>query len=170
MAHEAGFLTLEHQKLHPKNISLAQHELKDYGWWTDYSSKVKYAFKVSQLQINFKLILKKARSLIALDNVFIMKDFICANPFVDEHTRRDVLDSKFREQVQRFRVVTTKPKEAHSIPRVTVSGKVDKDGKISGSHQDDLMMAFCMNLYVWEQLMERAVPNFDYQTVFGRKI
>ena len=46
MAHEAGFLTQEFLKFHQKNMSVAQHEVGDYGWWTVTGSKVKYAYKV----------------------------------------------------------------------------------------------------------------------------
>ena len=97
-----------------------------------------------------------------------MKDFICINPFInDEFERRKTIRSKFEEQLYRFRVVTTTPKQAHSIPKQTVSGKVDKEGKISGMFQDDLVMSFTMNLYIWEELIFRRVPNFPYQMVFN---
>lgn len=99
--------------------------------------------------------------------VSIMKDFVCANPWLKPEERRKTMMAKFQEQFQRFRITATEPKTPHSIPRVTVSGKIGNDNKISGSHQDDLMVALCMNLYLWEQLITRTISHFNYRRVFG---
>lgn len=101
-----------------------------------------------------------------MDSVRIMSDMICSNPFVpDENERRTTVLAKFKEQIERFRVIPTKKKQAHSKSIVTVSGKVDKEGRISGSLQDDLMMAFCMNVDIWEKLVKREIATFPYSRV-----
>jgi hypothetical protein len=97
-----------------------------------------------------------------------MKDFICTNPFVpNEHDRRRAVLSKLKEQMGRYRLIPTRPKQAHSKPIITVSGKVDKDNNVSGSLQDDLMVALCMNLDVWGLLKSRTIKNFNYSEIFG---
>jgi hypothetical protein len=153
MAHEAGFLTKEFMDLHHKNIGVAQYDHTDYGWWTDNAAKVKYGYKT--------------RELMMLGCVTFMQDWICINPWIKADERKRSTLSKFTEQVKRYRPVATTPSEPHSTGRITLSGKVDKDGKISGTFKDDIMVALTMNLYLWEELSLRRVPNFNYKAVFG---
>jgi hypothetical protein len=111
-----------------------------------------------------------------------MKDFICTNPWLDVASRRQTTKAKFEEQLKRFKPVLTSPKDPHSTPKITVSGlldgygdkfltpstgKTDKEGKVSGMFKDDLMCAFSLNMFLWDQLFNRKVPNFNYQLVFA---
>jgi len=151
MAHEAGFLT-EPVLKHRNTVAIAQHDVNDYGWWTDLQTKVQAAYK--------------ARHCMAMESVGYMKDFICTNPWLDPKTRRQITKAKFEEQLKRYKPVVTNPKDPHSTPKVTVSGKTNKEGKVSGTFNDDLMSTFCLNVYLMEMLLLRKIPNFNYQVVF----
>ena len=120
---------------------------------TDNQTKVRCAYK--------------ARECMVMHSVFYMKDFICTNPWLDASTRRQTTKAKFEEQLKRFKPVLTSPKDPHSTPKITVSGKTDKEGKVSGMFKDDIMCAFSLNMFLWDQLFSRKVPNFNYQLVFA---
>lgn len=107
MAHEAGFLT-EPLLVMNKVVGIAQHEYKDYGWWTDNPTKVKMAYE--------------ARRCMAMNSVFYMKDFICTNPWDEPTKRREKVKRKFEEQMKRFKPVMSQPRDPHSTPRITISG------------------------------------------------
>lgn len=154
LGHEGGYLTQPFMEIHPKNIAVAQYTHSDYGWWTDNQGKINYGYKT--------------RELMAMGSIRFMKDWICTNPWLSPQERKKITRSKFEEQLKRFRPVTTPVKDPQSIPRMTVSGKVDKDGKVSGTFRDDIMMAFCMNIYIWYLIMMRQVANFNYQLVFAQ--
>lgn len=156
LGHEGGYLAQPFSELHPKNKPLAQYEEKDYGWWTDNAAKINYAYKT--------------REIMATGGVRYMKNWVCTNPWLPPEDRRKITKTKFEEQMRRFRPVTTSVKDPHNIPRMTVSGKVDKDGKISGSFQDDLMMAFCMSIYLWHLIIMRQVLYLNYATIFPQGI
>lgn len=156
LGHEGGYLAEPFQNLHQKNVALAQYENKDYGWWTDNAAKINYAYKT--------------REFMAMGAVRFMKDWVCTNPWIQPEERKKITKMKFEEQMKRFRPVTTNVKDPHSIPRMTISGKVDKDGKISGSFQDDLMMAFCMGIYIWHLIIMRQVMYLNYSLLFPQGI
>jgi hypothetical protein len=150
--HESGFLADPFKKLHPKNIAVAQYEDGDYGWWTEVGDKQKYAFKT--------------RECMMVGAMCFMKDWICTNPWLRPEERHKTTRAKFEEQIKRVRPVMTQPKEPHSTPRMTISGKVDKEGKISGTFRDDLAMSLLINIYVGHMLQTNQVPNFPYSRVF----
>ena len=103
-----------------------------------------------------------------MESVQIMKDLVCSNPYIDgAENRYKIITSKFKEQLGRWRLVQRPSKNPGSVPKFSGSGKVDKDGKISSSFQDDVAMAFFMNIFLWEQLIERNIPTFDYARVFS---
>lgn len=156
MGHEGGYLAKPFMDLNTKNIALSQYEEKDYGWWTDNNAKINYAYKT--------------REFMAMGAVRYMKDWVCVNPWIKPEDRRKITKQKFEEQMKRFRPVTTSVKDPHMIPRMTVSGKVDKDGKISGAFQDDLMMAFCMGIYIWHMIIMRQVMYLNYSVLFPQGI
>ena len=102
-----------------------------------------------------------------MNSIVYMKDMICTNPFVDPSDRRKKTKAKFEEQLKRYKPVMTTPKDPQSTPKMTVSGKTDKEGRISGMFKDDLITNFALNMYLWDLLLTRKVQNFNYQMVFA---
>lgn len=109
----------------------------------------------------------KTRHYFVMGAIGYMEDFICTNASLDSKTRRQTTKAKFEEQLKRYKPVVTSPKDPHSTPKVTVSGKTNKEGKVSGTFRDDLMSTCCLNNYIWDMLLNKKVPNFNYKLVFG---
>lgn len=101
-----------------------------------------------------------------MNAVAYMKDWICVNRWLDPKTRKQITESKFREQIKRYKPVATAPKDPHSVPKVTVSGKTNKEGKVSGTFKDDIMSTFCLNMHLFDLLLLKKIPNFNYDIVF----
>ncbi len=153
--HESGFLARYFLSLGSKKLcAIAEREDGDYGWWTTGVSKPEYGYAARFQMIN--------------RSVCYMKDFVCANPWLKSNERRQITKTKFEEQMRRYGPVEIAPKTALSTSRVGISGKVDKDGKISKMHTDDLMMVFTMAMHIWNRLLEKKVPNINYNEIFGQ--
>lgn len=152
--HESGYLSDEFLKF-SKTVAIAQHETKDYGWWTDHALKLKAAYKL--------------RKSMAEGSLVLMKDFVCSNPWIPAEKRREKTMNKFVEQIKRYKLVENERSTPHANTKVTVSGKVDKDGKISGTFKDDIITMLGINLHLWDKLILREIPTFDYASVFNQK-
>jgi len=95
------------------------------------------------------------------------QNFICANPFSENpETRAQEALVKFFDQLKRFRIVSEVSENPGSMKKATVSGKVNKEGKVSKSAHDDLAFVVSMATGVMDKLYLRAVDWFDYVRVW----
>lgn len=77
------------------------------------------------------------------------RDMICVNPWLsnpDPAHRLKEAKKKLEFQLANFRKVYRIPPSG-GAPKVLYSGKIDAEGKVSASLQDDLAMAFLINAY-----------------------
>jgi hypothetical protein len=120
---------------------IRQKEDKDPGWWTDRSLKVKYAYS--------------ARYHMVTGSVFYMKDMVCTNPFLEDPSARlPTVTKKFSEQASRYKFTYTKPTTPFAEKKVTVSGKVNEQGKIGDGFNDDLFFTFTMAIYHTDEVIQ----------------
>lgn len=99
------------------------------------------------------------RSTFLQDSLVYAKKLVCVNPFLEESKRLSTTKSKMEEQLRRLKYVTNDVKTPLAVTRQTISGKTNKDGKISGSFSDDLAMALMINLWMCEGVIYRTLPN-----------
>jgi hypothetical protein len=152
MAHEAGFLANEVKKFDKVEL-IAERGGDDYGWWTTNISKVKQAYA--------------AWAALSTGQIQFLSDWVCENPYTpDKVKRRSETLEKFGEQLRRYGEYEMATKNALSIPKVGVSGCIDKEGRVSGLFNDDLAIAFCMNIWLWGLLCRREIEGFNYSRIF----
>lgn len=124
---------------------------RDYGIWTDDGMKMAYAMA--------------AQREMAKGCVHYYKNMVCSNRELDANTRKEVTIRDFQEQASRYRLVSSAPRTAHSTAKVTVSGKVGKDGRLNNNFNDDLFFAFTGALGVHDLLVTKRLENMDYSLV-----
>lgn len=73
---------------------------------------------------------------------------------------------KFFDQMKRFRIVSETSENPGSMKKATVSGKVNKEGKISKNAHDDLAFVLSMATGVLDKIYMRIVDWFDYVRVW----
>jgi hypothetical protein len=73
--------------------------------------------------------------------------FVSANPFVEASKRELEIKKKLYNQLGMFRKLIHLPQQAYSIAKITLSGKVDPEGKQSNRFQDDVAMALMIAIY-----------------------
>jgi hypothetical protein len=100
--------------------------------------------------------------------VRFMQNWICSSPFDETPTeeRRKVVKTKMLEQARRYKEFEHPSSHAAGHPKSGISGILDKDGKKSRTFNDDLMIAFCMGVFLWMKIYMRDVPGFPYWEVF----
>ncbi len=130
-------------------------ERRDCGIWTTNENKIRYA--------------SDAREELSTDSVSFLEDMVCKNPFLDPDKRIKITQKKFIEQMKRFKLVNPEIRNAGNIPKATVSGKVNDDGKINTSFNDDLYFVFTMGMSLLKSLYRREVKIIDYDRLFSRK-
>ncbi len=150
--HESGHLVTELKKM-KRVYAIREKEDGEYGWRTDNKAKVHYAWS--------------ARAKMASDAVFLMKDLVCKNPWVEkEDVRRQKVVEKFYDQMSRYQIVELAQHSAATPARVTTSGKVNQEGRIQAGKNDDLFFTFTMNLGLWEYIINRSIRTLPYETLF----
>jgi hypothetical protein len=149
LAHESGFIAGFVLQRFPTSVAIAQHSVNDYGWYTDHEQKIRYAHTlVMRLREQVVSFTYNARcGLPAFLNV------------ADPDQRWTETKEKLFEQLSRYRIVQSRPHNAMSAVRTTVSGKVDSDGRVSGSFHDDLVFAISMNLWLTQKFIHGELPN-----------
>lgn len=151
--HESGHLVRELRKMQ-RIYAIRQNNNVEYGWWTDNKAKVSYAHA--------------ARAKMAENSVFMMHEVVCKNPWVQpEDVRRRKVIEKFYDQMSRYQLIEMEPHSAATPARVTVSGKVDPEGRMQKGKNDDLFFTFTMNIGIWKEITERNIPTMPYQTLFS---
>lgn len=152
MAHEAGFITEMVINKFPGTIGITQNPDNDYGWWTDHGQKIRYAMSLRQT---------------FLENSIVYSDrLVCVNPFMEESRRMTATKAKFEEQLSRYKIIASDSQSAVSTPKFSVSGKTDKDGKISRSFNDDIVFAMSMACWMATSISANTLPNFPYDEGF----
>lgn len=150
MAHEAGFLA-EEVTAYSQYALIAEKGDDDWGWFSTNQTKTQQAFA--------------AWNAVSLGQVSFLKDWVCENPFSTGSSRKATKD-KFTEQLRRYSEYEMQTRDPLSIPRTGVSGIADKEGKASGTFNDDLVFCFCFNIWLNAKLIRRQVPGFPYYKVF----
>lgn len=121
---------------------------RDFGIWTDEEAKLSYAFSA---QLEF-----------AKGNVYYLENLVCANASLDISTRREDTIKEFESQAARYKLISSDPKSPHSKARLTVSGKVGKNGKLTAGFNDDLFFAFTGAVGVHDKILRRQLENVNY--------
>lgn len=121
---------------------------KQFGIWTGAVEKISYAMAT--------------RREMAKKCVYYADAMVCTNRNYLETERRKKSVAEFEDQARRYRFITSKPKTAHSNAKLTVSGKVGKDGNINGSFNDDLFFAFTAAIGVHDKMLLKELPGMDY--------
>lgn len=153
-AHEAGFLcdAVREGLRHSRISFIAQNEKNpaDVGWWTDAPVKTQMAYAL-QYVLNE-------------DRLSYAEDMVCKNMWLDESDRLEKTKKKVMEQLPRYRITLTGLSETNptATPRISVSGKVDKDGKLSKGFKDDLIVSLSGNIFFYRKLYEKSLPNLNY--------
>lgn len=153
MAHEASYLA-NVVLAERRTVCVAQKGDRDYGWWTGNVEKVQYAYR--------------ARMSIAQGSVALMRDLLSANPWrgADAAVRSRAMRDKFEQQLRRYRLVHLGNDANPLAPaRMGVSGKVDMYGRTAAGHTDDLAFCFTFNMSLWDTLLKREVPGFEYARI-----
>ncbi len=132
---------------------MKQKEDKDYGWWTDRETKLRFAYNAQRQMVT--------------GSVFMLADYVCTNPFVPALTRRSECTKKFINQMIRYKLTATTPTTAFATQKVTVSGKVNEQGKLSEGFNDDLFFTFTFVCDMVYKVLERVVPSIDYSLLFN---
>lgn len=157
MAHEAGFLANAVRKAfnHSRVSFICQRDPADVGWWTDYITKYKMAYS---MRFHFSM----------PGGLQFADEMICCNPWLPEDTRLKTAKDKFLDQIKRYKIVISGISATNptSNPRVSVSGKTNKEGRVSTSFADDLAFCISANLYLNDLLLTRQLPYFNYEEVF----
>jgi hypothetical protein len=149
MAHEAGFTAQYVLEQFPGSIAISQDVQNDYGWWTDHPTKMRYAYSFRHHMLT--------------ESVFYSKNLVVTNPWLDPAKRHSTTLAKFEEQMKRYKLVQNELKNPLAIAKTSVSGKVDKEGKVSGTFNDDLMFAVTMATWMKDTIIVGTMPNFPYK-------
>lgn len=149
MAHEAGFIAKFVKREFPRSYAIAQKPDNDYGWYTTHDQKIQYAMALVACMSNEALVFSKQMR--------------CATPTflgtsVPEE-RLATIKQKLFEQMGRYRMVQSQSHNALFIPRSTVSGKVDKEGRVSGAFNDDLIFSLSMCIWLTRELLLNRIPH-----------
>jgi hypothetical protein len=144
------------------NYAIRQDPKHDYGWWTTNEEKMRYAYQT--------------RDALAGEAVLFVRDMVCFNPMaklslaassgaggeemVRDEMYRLAVDKLF-DQMARYHEREIRGLSAASVPRSVVSGKMDADGKLMRSMNDDLMFCLTFNIGIWKKIQQHLVP-MDY--------
>lgn len=138
----------------PRAYCIREHRSSaDYGWRTT---------KISKNQYTQQLWMKMAEGAI-----YYLDDMVCANPWLDETSRRERTVKEFEEQVSRFQTIHKTSANPFAEPSVTTSGKVGHDGTIQQGVNDDMAMSVAMNLYITLRVQTRSIPTINYARLLG---
>ncbi len=150
---------LDYMRDIPRFIPLKQSANKDYGFFTDVRNKT-------------TMVTQAARK-VQEGAVFYAKDFVVANPyererkpFLSDADMRLAVQKNFVDQLRRMRFHLSLPKTPHATARMAVSGKLDEEGRPRDGFDDDMAIAFCMNVHVWLLLRQRQIPGLNYGLLF----
>lgn len=158
MAHESGFIAFFVREQFPGSYAIMQHANNDYGWYTTHDQKIRYAYSLV--------------GRLAEDSLVFSHRALCGQPeflgtlaTTANEERWQSIKNKLYEQLSRYRVVQSAVHNALTIAKTTVSGKVDKEGRVSGSFNDDLVFALSMSTWLCSELLQRRLPNFPHDQV-----
>jgi hypothetical protein len=148
--HEVGYLARVVQRF--KNTVCIEQKPNEVGIWTDTQMKLSYAFAM--------------RYTVNSWGIFLMEDLVCRNPYLEEEDRREKTLAKLEDQLRRYKLHPLKSKSPVGRQQVAVSGKVDKEGKVSSNFQDDLATGLGMALGFWQKVLVREFDWIPYAKIF----
>lgn len=135
--------------------AMKEKEDSEYGFNTNNKSKMEYAFS--------------ARDRMAEESVFILDDWVCTNPWIENVVeRKHKTLEKFYEQMSRYQLIELQQRSVTSASKVTVTGKANAEGKKQAGKQDDLFFTFTMNCGLWEKIKKHQIPTMPYNVLFPR--
>ena len=111
----------------------------------------------------------KAEDFLGLDDAMrYAEPLAVGNPFlnVDQPAKVQRVKKKFAEQLTRFKKIVERPLSPHGVVKISYSGKVDAEGKISARFNDDLVMAWLIGMYFGDLFLKHKLPNIDYDRRF----
>lgn len=82
---------------------------------------------------------------------------------LEEH--RALVKNNFFQQLANYRVVPQKAINPSRVSTLKISGKVNAQGKIVPGQNDDMALAFTLNIGVWEYLILRKLTEVDYDEI-----
>lgn len=150
--HEGDFMWHAIARFPPITPCWEKGQQNGAGVWTTPQSKMRYG-----MALKYQFV---ARS------ISVYKRFICVNPYVDPGKREKELMLKFIDQLKRFRIFYPISENPGSQKKATLSGKVNKEGKVSHNAHDDLAMTLAMACSMLDMLEMRQVDWFDYVRVW----
>lgn len=152
MAHEAGFLAecVKKTLCHERISFICQRSPGDCGWWTQSDVKYKMGFEMRYVFMN--------------NIIQYSDDVVCTNPFMKEATRWEETKKKFEDQLPKYKIVVSGVSSLNplSTPRIGLSGKTTKEGKVSASFTDDLVFCVGACLYFIKMILTRSTPHFNH--------
>ena len=141
---------------------LKQDAKKDWGLFTDATNK--------------PLMAEAARGKLEEGAVAFMHDMVVSNvakrnkhPHWTDEQHRDDMKQVLFDQLRRLRYHATAPQTAYATQRFGVSGKLDDTGKPRDGYDDDVAIAFCMNVYVWCLFHRRQLPGLNYEMLMPQQ-
>jgi len=149
--HEASHLGRMLHHFH-KVYSICQNDEDVPGWWTSETFK--------------REAVENLRETFMQDAVFLSKDFVCENPFLEKHERETLTLKEFKRQLNRFQATLWVGDRPGQVPKVFYSGKVDGDGKVNHMFNDDFIMTLVLNCAVARRFLRKkisTVPSKIYQ-------
>lgn len=135
---------------------LKQDAKKDWGFFTD--------------SVNKPLMAEAGRNKLEEGAVCFLQDMVVSNrakrekhSFWSDDQHRDDMKSMLYDQLRRLRYHLTVPNTPYGQTHLGVSGKLDDEGRPRSGYDDDVAIAFCMNLYVWVLFNRRRLPGLNYE-------
>ena len=151
MAHEASFLAREvREDRRVACIAQKPNEPDDYGWWT---TTRKGPVRVPHARSPAEGSVAHARP----DQRQPVQP--------DASTRAATMVERFEQQMRQYRIVRLESNNPLASARIGVSGKVGLDGRQTAGQKDDLAFCFTFAMSLWDSLLQREVPNFNYAEI-----
>lgn len=151
--HEGDFLRRALQNFPRMHFCYEKGPENGCGVWTTHALKVSYGFSM--------------RYQFSTRNISLWDQFICANPYQDPATRAGETISKLKEQMGRYRIVYTETDNPHGRNNTTLSGKVNKEGKITKNAKDDICFALSMAICLLDKIDMGMLDWFDHTRLPG---
>lgn len=134
------------------NTHCLEQKNGEVGIWTDNAMKMRYVYQM--------------RRELQGENVSILEDMVTCNPYMKYETRPKEMLEKLRDQLTRYKLDVSEPDNPHGKTKVTASGKVNNEGKNSGTFRDDLATSFGIAVGVYDALIQRDFEWAHYGIIF----
>lgn len=150
--HEGDFLRREILNFPRLHVCYEYGPERGAGVWTTRDVKLKYGFTL--------------KFIFDTKNVSIWEHFVCANRYQDAATRKAETIAKLKEQMGRYRIIYNETENPFGTNSTTLSGKTNKEGKITKNAKDDLVFSFSMATGILDCITMRMFPWFNYEALY----